>query len=246
MGNRMFVYAFSRILAQKRGCECFCAPLPNFPKTSQDVGLPSQIGFIANPITTRKYGNHWVDMNDLLTTERDVVVNSFLQKAEYYIDYKDFLSEFFWWEKEGMAEPDEDELVIHLRETDYVDIGITISHDFYKNAIKTLGYTKVSIVTDDCTTKYIQELMSEGIKVLSTQRVNKFDVANTEAEMLDYAYMLKSKHLLISHSTFSWWPAFLGNQEKIFYPVVSKSMWKEPPEKDDIDLFIPNKNFIKI
>lgn len=249
MGNRMFQYAFGKILALKKNQLFFAEHLPNFTNTfdgDHSKHTPPDYTFI-NPLHTRqKYGNHYVNMNELIHYQNDIIIDSFLQKYYYYIDHKYDIKQWFNLNITNNIIPKPNELVIHIREGDYNLLKTAIPYEYYIKTIKTLGFKTNTIITDECTSPTIQHLKNEGCQILSTKIVESFRTTCNNFEILDFYYMLKAKHLLISHSTFSWWAAFLGEQEHIFYPDVDNSMWKKQPNQDDIDLFIPNSNYIKI
>jgi hypothetical protein len=61
--------------------------------------------------------------------------------------------------------------------------------------------------------------------------------------------LLKANQILISQSTFSWWAAFLGNQNKVYVPLYASSTgypWKLNPDIDDIDLIPSSSKFVKV
>jgi len=245
MGNRMFLYAFGKILSIIKKAEYYCNPISNFPNTHNEIPLPSSLS-MNNPIYLRKdYGSNYVNIDELIKTDRDIIIDSFLQKSAYYIPHKEAIKQWFTFDTSSFIKPNDNELVIHIRETDYKMLHVYINDDIYIKMIKDLQFTHKTVVTDNCNAPLINKLREDGCKILSEKPVDKFNIDNDHNIMQDYVYMLHSKHLLISQSTFSWWPAFLGDQEKVFVPITDNGMWKKSPEQDDIDLFIDNK-FTKI
>jgi len=66
MGNRMFAYAFGKILAEAKAAEFYALPLPNFPETLNEKH-PQLIKSCRNVLYTREtYGNNWVDYQALI------------------------------------------------------------------------------------------------------------------------------------------------------------------------------------
>ena len=116
MGNRMFLYAFGKLLAIKKQCKFYCEPLPNFINTQYDIPFTT---FLNNPLYTKNYGNNYVDYKQLLEYPTDIIINSYLQKAEYYTPYKELIKNWFWLDLTNKPKPENNELVIHIRETDY-------------------------------------------------------------------------------------------------------------------------------
>jgi len=231
LGNRMFQIAFGTILASQKNTNCI----------SQYRHIDSK-----DALSIRKmYGDNYVDYAELLKTNKNIIVDSFVQKYRYYIDFREQIKKIFEIDPSNFKRPLDDELVIHIRETDYRAIKKSIDISFYIKIIDSLGYRKNTVVTDDCNSSLVCELKKRGCDIFSS-RLAKWSYSFDDNSVADFIYMLKSKHLLISHSTFAWWAGFLGEQEHVYYPDIDNSMWAKSPGKDDIDLFIPNSNFIKI
>ncbi len=231
MGNRMFQHALGHILSLKGDFhQVFHEGLPNF-KIS-----PNKNYFGSNNIRTSIYGNNYIDMDYLLTTDKDIIIDSFVQRAEYYIGYKAELRNLFnYTEKPSI---NNDSLVVHIRETDYTQINSFLGYDIYKRLIKDSGFSNVIIVTDNILCDTVQRLVSEGCSLNSEGTVSYFDPVSDARGMYDFETLLYSKNILISQSSFSWWGAFLGDHDTVIFPFVStNSLWKISPDKDDISLF---------
>jgi hypothetical protein len=238
MGNRMFQYAFARILSEMKKCPMHAEPLLNFKNTLNTLPLASPS---SNAIYTRNYGSHTVDMNELVHSSRDIVVNSYVQKWFYYVAFQEEIKKWFHLDIENHTKPANDELVIHVRETDYNAIGMTFPAELYVNAVKKLGYSKNTVVTDNFESPIALALKDMGCSILSDKYVDTFSYVNNDNIMRDFIYMMMAGHLLISHSSFSWWAAFLGNHDKVYCPVTERQcMWKKNPGKDDSDLMMGN------
>lgn len=229
MGNRMFQYAFGYLLAQQKNVKLVTTGLPNFniPSTRDNISP-------VDPIRTRDYGNNYVDLQQLLETKRDIVINSYLQKAEYYLPYKDILRDVFSIKNETPI--NENKLVLHVRETDYTQISCFLGYDYYSNLIKRNNFTDVIIVTDNSNCDTVRKLISDGCTLNTEGYVDKFEHVSDNRGMIDFMTLLKSENIAISQSSFSWWPAFLGNHKTIYFPNDVNGIWKIVPEFDDIDL----------
>lgn len=241
-GNRLLQFAFGKILSLQKGVPLYCQPIPGFVNT-YNYNNPIQI---TNTLPTSNFGAQNVDMDILLTTDKDIIINSYLQKYHYYIEHITFLQQLF--AVENNITVDKDELVIHIRGTDYRDGNVHIKDHIYLDILNKLSPTKASLVTDDINTDVVKQLCNNGVRLVTqNNETNKGNGLNSY-EMFDYLYMLNSNMLLLSQSTFSWWAAFLGNQEKVFIPydVNNEGMWKINPGIDDIDLIPTNNKFQKV
>ena len=237
MGNRMFQFAFGYILAKARNCQLYHEALPNF-NIEDKHGPP-----VDNITTTRSMGNHKVDFNKLISDPNTIIVDSFLQRAEYFIKHRDSLREAFKIKKHGPT--NKDNLVVHVRETDYNQINRFLGYEFYKAMIDSSGFTNVRIVTDNSNCDTVQKLLADGCDLVSEGYVDKFQLHSNERSFSDWLVLLLSENIALSQSSFSWWAAFLGYHKKIIFPYRStgeKQMWPIEPDKDDVDLFFDLDN----
>jgi len=242
-GNRLCQYAFGKILSLRKNVPLYCTPIPGFSETYNYT--PKNNSF-TGAITTRLFGDHYVDYNSLLETKEPIVVNSYLQKYEYYTEYIELLRSSLLHDKEIKQSSNDDELVIHIRGTDYRNGNVHIEDQVYFEILNELSFKKMSIVTDDIDLEIVKQLCYNGASLITLNNTTNRGNGLNEYEMHDFVYMLSAKNLLISQSTFSWWAAFLGKQQNVYVPYdISKNcMWKLTPGKDDIDL-IPNQNKFK-
>lgn len=231
MGNRMFQYAFGYLLAKQKNVPLHTEGLPNFniPPTPYSV--------IESPyIETIRYGNNYVNYEELLKYDKSIVVNSFVQKAIYYKNYRDELRKIFNINLKTTINTNK--LVLHIRETDYKDIDCFLGYDVYKQIISQTGFSEVIIVTDNSNCETVQLLLKDGCILNTEGYVSRFDPVSDDRAMNDFYTLLYSENVAISQSSFSWWAAFLGFHKNVYFPYTAeKGIWKISPEKDDIDLF---------
>lgn len=238
-GNRMFQYAFAHKIANLRRETLYADELPEFLSDSlpeYDMSLISARKHYCK--YTRDYGSHNVDINELLTTDRDIIVNSFVQKASYYTDYRDLLRLIFKPRVNVGTKSLTNTLVVHIRETDYVGINCFLGYQFYKDLIRDSGFNNVTIVTDNSECDTVKRLHADGCDVNTYGTTRDFKVSLDERSMLDFCTMMNCENLALSQSSFSWWAAFLGNHKRVIFPFrKSIGIWPIMPGKDDIDLF---------
>ena len=239
MGNRMFQYAFGYILAMLKNKSLYHGELPNFGIGSNlKEEQPREI------INTKSYGNNYVDIDYLLSTEKTVVIDSYLQRAEYYLPYRDLLKKVF--KCENLTLVNKDKLVLHIRETDYIQLNAFIGYNGYKKIIDTAGFSNIIIVTDNSNCETVQRLVADGCVLNTTGVVDKFSFTWDGRGINDFKTLLLSENIAISQSSFSWWAAFLGIHKNIYIPIGDNSIWKETTSRDDISLFINTPEVKKI
>jgi len=232
MGNRIFQYTFGYILSKLKNCSFYHDSLPNFGISSNLDG----VGSLNNYINTRQYGDHHADIDMLVNHKGDVIVDSFVQKSKFYIEYREELKNLF---KVKDTTVNKNKLVLHVRETDYVTINAFLGYDYYSQLISSSGYKNVVIVTDNSKSNTVQKLINEDGCTLSTAGVvDTFAVRSDSRAMDDFKTLMYSENIAISQSSFSWWAAFLGNHKKIIFPFkTGLDWWPVNPGKDDIDLY---------
>lgn len=230
MGNRMFQYAFGYILAKLKQCDFYHDKIQNF-------GIERRVfsSTYNNPINTRRFGYQYADINTLVNHNGDIIVDSFVQKSSFYLNYRDDLRSLF---KVNDDIINQDKLVLHVRETDYVQVNAFLGYDFYESLIKDSGFIDVIIVTDNSRSKTVQRLIASGCSLNSEGVVDRFNVTSDSRAMEDFRTLMYSENVAISQSSFSWWAAFLGNHRKVIFPYKRDiSWWPVSPQEDDIDLY---------
>lgn len=237
----MFQYAFGYLLSKQKETNFYAEGIPNFC-------IPSTFVFPPPPqrIETKMFGDHHADLGYLLHSTEDILVNSFLQKSSYYAQFRSELRRAFRVsQQQEMLHPDK--LVLHVRETDYTDIGCFLGYEAYKQIIDKLGFSDVVVVTDNSTCDTVKRLVSDGCTLNTNGRVDSFTTDCDQRGMIDFCTLLCSENVAISQSSFSWWAAFLGEHKNVYFPFTKQSgMWKLVPEKDDIDLFYESSETHKI
>ena len=236
MGNRMFQYAFGcvlvnwKFLTERHNPEFYHPAIPNFNIHSKECKES-----LNNPFNTKSFGDHHIDFDFLNTYDGDIVVDSFVQKAKYYLPYRQELIKQFLPNNHMLSN---DHLVVHIRETDYTLINGFLGYDYYKKLITDSGFTNIIIVTDNSTCDTVQRLVAEGCRLNTEGNVNKFEHTSDARAMADFDLLVQSKNIAISQSSFSWWAAFLGNHDKIIFPFKSEGgVWPLHPKEDEIDLY---------
>ena len=91
MGNRIFQYTFGYILSKLKNCSFYYDSLPNFGISSN----LNDVGQLTNIINTRRYGDQYADIDMLVNHKGDVIVDSYVQKSRFYIEYREELRNLF-------------------------------------------------------------------------------------------------------------------------------------------------------
>ncbi len=102
--------------------------------------------------------------------------------------------------------------MVHVRRSDYVNIGEQLDINYYKKAIsycqENIKNFNFNVFTDDYEWVKSQSIFKDANKIENSldieKRIEK-NVLTTFFEMMNY------KNFIISNSTFSWWSAILGS-----------------------------------
>jgi len=235
MGNRMFQLAFGYILAEQKNVKLYHSGLPNF-----NIHPSIQEAKPINPIYTKSYGDNYVNMDELLGIDRDIVIDSFVQKSFYYTPYKQKIKKFFNIIPNNI---NKDKLIMHVRETDYKLINQFLGYEVYKKILEVSGFKTATIVTDNSECDTVKKLINDGCILNSEGIVKTFNPISDARSMNDFDTLLQSDNIALSQSSFSWWAAFLGEHNQIIMPGVNGAgQWKVNPGKDDANLWLYDKN----
>ena len=121
--------------------------------------------------------------------------------------------------------PSSNDLVIHIRLGDYVNIGCVTLKDLYKRVIINESFDKCYIVTDDPNRSYLDEFKDMGCLIRSNSILE------------DFIFLKNAKKIVISKSSYSWTAAYISNAEKIYFPL-SDNQWpmSANPTWEDTDI----------
>ena len=123
--------------------------------------------------------------------------------------------------KIGAAMQYENSVAIHVRRTDYINLGWDLSLEYYKEAIGTL-WQKIQ-------RPVFYVFSDEPFWLVDNLPELKMHVIH-EDTLTDFWLMSQCKHHIIANSTFSFWPAYLNeNPDKI---VIYPKDWKCPTPID--------------
>ena len=221
LGNNLFQYALGRLLAEQLGFELRAEPIPGFPKTAQQVRGARYEG--PEDVLTGQL----IDLEGVLANRspRRILVDGWFQRHEYYRPFRERIREWLRFDA-GIRVPDEcPGVVVNVRRTDYIQLGWALPFSFYEAALARVPAEggAVWIVTDDRRDPFFRQF---GRSVRFFQ--------GTALEQL--LFMSRARSLVMSQSTFSWWPTFLGDPEVVVCPVPSFGAWSAQGEARDAAL----------
>jgi hypothetical protein len=213
LGNQMFQYALGRIIAEHLGYSLESSPLLGLPRTADLISGDT----FQQPIQTLQASQ--IDLPAILQdkTPRKIVLNGWFQCPEYYLSHREQLREWFHPVITSSSPPPQTDLVVHVRRTDYLRLGWALPFSFYEAAIQHLlpSGGSLTIVTDDPGDPFFH-------------RFKRWKPSyHRDAALPTMAYLAQAPRLILSPSTYSWWPAFLGSAKIILCPVPHTGPWSD-------------------
>lgn len=162
-------------------------------------------------------------------------LDGYFQSYKYFSDYKPLIEHMFSFERknfQNVVSPslsqiiNENSVCVHIRRADYINIKQTnafhgvCSTEYYERSIE-----KIIKEVENPHFFFFSDDISWVKQIFSNLNVKKtFVNENFGSESWkDMYYMSKCKHQIIANSTFSWWGAWLNNnQQKI---VIAPKKW---------------------
>lgn len=230
LGNFMFQIAASHDLAVKNKDECIIFDKPLITVHGKLETYKNNI-FHKIKFINKSHKNVYEDMNcnyKPIVYQKDLIIRGYFQ-SEKYFDRKTILDlykmddESFIFIKNNIKELFEEECVsIHVRRGDYVhkqERHPVQSMDFYNNAISHFNKNYKFLVLSDDINWCKQNFKNNNIKFIENL-----------PDYIDLNIMRLCKHNIISNSTFSWWGAWLNeNQDK---KIISPKNWFGPKKNN--------------
>lgn len=153
----------------------------------------------------------------------NMLLDGYFQSEKYWFGFEDKVKELFSIDENtlkylndryGETLNDDNTCSIHVRRGDYLNIDIfnKLDHGYYNNAIDIVGRDKHFIIFSNdiewCKNNF------NGIKATFIEN---------EVDYVDLYLMSLCKHNIIANSTFSWWSAYLNNNEN--KTVIGPNTW---------------------
>ena len=162
-----------------------------------------------------------------LDTSKDILMMGYFQRSEIFLFERDYIRSLFnennmnnisnrikignivTYKTKHTIQPQENDLVLHIRLDDFMDIENNTSQiynpDDVKNIIKDIPHTTLYIVCSDPKQDWEKEYLRHF------DDLHPVFISGLLGD--DFDFLLKAKKLITSASTMSWMAAFLGNAE---------------------------------
>lgn len=231
LGNNLFQYCLGRILAEHFGYTLQATPLEGFSRTNDSI-----IGAEHTSPEEILEGQR-IDLDAVLrdSSPRKIVLNGWFQRHEYFTPHRERIQSWLTMDAEHLTPCADADVVVNVRRTDYIGLGWALPFSFYEEAIERAipNGGRVTIVTDDPADTFFYHF----------RRWRPAFFKGTPLQQM--SYMSNAPRLVMSASTFSWWPAFLGQAQTVVCPVPCFGIWAPGPKGQDINL-IDHSRFVCI
>lgn len=156
-----------------------------------------------------RLGNSLFQYATLYSYSKDIGSDYYFQSPEYFDEYKSEIKQLF-----GQDIYPIDMVAIHIRRGDYVNnpfyVDLT-STDYYERAVKEFPLGTTFLV------------FSDDIEWCKSYLVgNEFEFSEGKTEIEDLNLMAGCKGIIMANSSFSWWGAYLGDDNK---KVIAPKEW---------------------
>lgn len=195
LGNKMFAFAFSLILARKLDVRLISLPLPEFPTTNLYTGWPSRT-ILSDPVIV---SDSRESMTEILQrcSGKTVFVRGWFERVEFYLHELTLLRSTF-----DYTQIQQFDCVLHFRGKDFVEHGKESPVEFYIEAWRRLGSPRCPVI---CTDDLECPSMLKFCEITGTPKPTII-----RDKMYDFNLMRSAKSLIISRSTFAWWAGLLS------------------------------------
>lgn len=204
LSNNIIQYCFGRILATEMNYRLYSSSLPYFTNCINITG--NDVGNLIN-ITNDNFNYNTINILHL-KNKHGILLNGFFQRSEYYIDYKDQIKEWLYLpESKNNFNITSEDIVLHLRRTDYFSEKSVLHMNYYKNILDDIRFNRVFVCGDS---------FDADVK----EQLNKYNpIYFHESQIEDFKFIKSFNRIIMANSTYSWLASFLSDAQEIYYPI---------------------------
>lgn len=212
LGNQLFQFCLGKILSKELGIPFITPPIKGFPETylHQNEKTPRNG-------KSRELKGHVIKFNNILSknTRRNIRLNGFFIRYEYYKNYTDDIKYWLRFDEE-IGQQDPNDIVLHIRLNNPEGY---LPFEYYEDALATTTFNNVYICTN----------APEDPFIVKFEKYNPIIIKRPYLD--DFKFITSFNKIAIAQSSFSWWAAFLSKAEEIYMPLPNKGyMSSERPD----------------
>lgn len=249
LGNQLWCYIVTRIIAKNKNYDFGIMSKEKFKgkeflnldfgkeviggsgrEGGPPTSLPNGIEYYYSETMTR-HPRTYLDISKrddiLLNVPDNIKIDGNMQSFEYVQMEKDFIKECIKVkdDKNITDYSDNNICIIHIRGGDFLASSAFLHSDYYINSVNWFKKKNPNmvfyIVTDDV--NYAKKLCPdfEIVGGSSSTEIDSFKADHHIGGPIwkDWTIILNAKNLIISASSFSWWPTWLGDCENVIAPM---------------------------
>lgn len=258
LGNQLWCYAVIRAIAKEKGYKFGISGINKFkgkefleidfgenviggygPEGGPPIALPNGI---KNYYKEKEIFHPNLNINitkidpGILKIEDSTKIDGTLQSVSYLNNHRDEIKKWFKIKEEKNIKnySSDDICIVHIRGGDYHHTTAILKPDYYKNSVLHMKQKnknmKFYIITDDVRyAKYIfPEFEIIGSAMTGVVDSNKASHHQGGPIWMDWTILNNCKNVILSSSSFSWWPVWLNTQAKVIAPMY----WLEHKRSD--------------
>ena len=233
MGNQMFQYAWSRILARRLGYSLAVPSIEGFPTTADKITGIVRTGDWIH--IQNKFCLLFEEVEELAREGRPLLVHkshlenysvlapyretirTWFQFAETQIETMEFRSYRNGWHKAALKELTPSDLVINIRLGNYLRPNHQfrlLLYDYFSLILKRHPHDRLIVTSDSIDHPLLLPFASPRTFYL---------FAKHRWETL--SLIRKASNVAISQSTFSWWAGYLSDAVNVYFPIPKTGVW---------------------
>jgi len=248
LGNQLWCYVVTRLIAETNGYDFGIMSLDKFkgkefmnldfgkkvnggygPEGGPPITLPDGIINYYKESLVR-HPNSSLDISpkdkSLLTISDDTKIDGTMQSFEYVKNHKDRIISYLKTSyPNNILKFNDNVCIIHIRGGDFRNSSAMLYSNYYTNAMNYFREKNKDIVfyviTDDANTA---KQILPSVEIIGSSTTNTLDTNKANHHLggpiwMDYAILNNCKNVIISASSFSWWPVWTNtNNPNVIAP----------------------------
>lgn len=220
LGNRLFGFCVAKILAEELNFNLHCKPIHGFPNTYSYIN-----NFLSDSYDLEIHEcQHDIDIQAIISNRnpRNIVIRGYFQRYRYLEPYAQKIRND-WLKLEANLEYKQNihDIVLHIR-FNYSSGQLPFS--YYEKALSMASYNRLFICTDEPDHPELQQFNKYNPIIRSSCSLTNVMQSQTSWDDIcklnidDFMFISSFNKIIISHSTYAWWAAFLSKATEIYAP----------------------------
>lgn len=219
LGNKLFIYACSRIIADILDCDLICPENAIIRRVNQETNEYENVVFPYSGIGNRRKitsPTMVVNDNDIASSgsietllsrfpNHGFFIQTYFSKYDYIKPYKKMVKEYF--KSLTLPNRNNNDMVIMLRNSNMAD-NFMLPDKYYTDIIEQETFDNLYISLDHCN-KHVSLL----------EKLEKYNPIFIEGNILNvFSQITSFNKIIASQGTFSFWACFLSEAKIIYWP----------------------------